>query len=370
MGRGPIDGRGFRRYDRRDSPRSLSGWESDRFRVVGRMLVPEFRQNIATKDWVIISPERAHRPDSFAHRPSPKESLPEHDAGCPFCPGNEGQAAEESFRIGDGDGWRVRVVANKFPALVNEGRPVRRTQAMYRSMSGVGIHQVMVEAPLHNVTTAQLPVPHVVDVLTAAHRQYREAAADPRIEHVVLFKNHGAAAGTSLEHPHWQMIAMPLVPSHVRTRIEEAMRHFDDSGECVFCRMLSEEVAARVRVVVETERFVSFCPFAAMSPYHTWILPRRHMASFGDATPEEIADLGGHLKTTLSKFHVGLDNPAFNLVARCAPVGHSKVAYFHWYLSICPRLSKAAGFELGSGMFVNSLPPEEAARKLRETNVD
>jgi UDPglucose--hexose-1-phosphate uridylyltransferase len=333
--------------------------------------VPEFRQNVATKDWVIIAPERAKRPDSFGRhqRSRPPRSPLSLDPDCPFCPGNEGMSAEECFRIGEGAEWRVRVIKNKFPALEDQGRPVRRSETIYRSMNGVGIHQVLVESPVHNVVTAELSVPHLVDVLAAAKRQYQGAAADSRIEHVVIFKNHGAGAGTSLEHPHWQMIAMPLVPANVRTRIEEAMRYFDDNGVCVFCRMLAEELSAQARLVVETGRYVSFCPFAAMSPYHTWILPRRHLASFGDTSDDEIGDLAVHVKEILTRFLVGLENPDFNLVVRCAPVGHSKVAYFHYYLSICPRISQAAGFELGSGMFVNTSSPEDCANRLRQVRI-
>lgn len=333
--------------------------------------MPELRQNAATKEWVIIATERAKRPDHFSKRESKETSPgPEFDPSCPFCPGNEHEGSGEVYRVGDEKSWRVRVVNNKFPALSPKGEPFRRSDNMNRSVNGVGICQVLIESPVHNTTTALLSGQQMIEVLETAQLQYQRASADRRIEHVVLFKNHGGAAGTSIEHPHWQMIAMPLVPAQVRDRVTEALRYYDDNGECVYCRMLASEREAQVRIVVETELFVAFCPFAALSPFHTWILPRHHRASFGDTSHDELVDLASNLRQVLGKLHHGLGNPDYNLVFRCAPVGHSKVQYFHWYASLCPRLTKAAGFELGSGMFVNTTIPEESAAFLRDVKID
>jgi UDPglucose--hexose-1-phosphate uridylyltransferase len=238
-----------------------------------------------------------------------------------------------------------------------------------RLMSGVGIHEVLIETPLHNMTTALLPVEQIRSIIETYQVRSLAAYQDSCVEHVVIFKNHGEGAGTSLEHPHSQLIATPIVPGQVRSRREEAIRYFDDTGECVFCQILREEMEDGIRIIWEGKSFVAFVPYAALSAFHTWIFPKRHAASFGSITPEEIDDLANTLKTVLAKFYYGLNNPDFNYVIRSLPLEEDEEEWGHWYLSIVPRLSKTAGFELGSGMFINTALPEESAKFLRETKV-
>lgn len=326
--------------------------------------MPEIRQNLATREWVIIATERAMRPEEFV-KPSSPVVAPPFVAACPFCPGNEDKCPSETHRVGEGNTWRVRTFPNKFSALTSVGDVVRRHDGIRNSMSGVGLHEVIVESPLHNTSTALVSLEQLADVLTACQARYEAAHSDPRVQQIVIFKNHGATAGTSIEHPHWQMIALPLVPFQIRCRLEAALDYYDDHGECLYCRMILDEVAVGVRLVNETEHFVAFCPYAAASPFHLWILPKRHMASFDAATPGELYDLGRSLLDVLRRVHFGLGNPDFNLIVRSAPVGLSDSADFHWYVTIVPRVSKTAGFELGSGMFVNTAFPEESAKFLR-----
>ncbi|MEW5945885.1 MAG: galactose-1-phosphate uridylyltransferase [bacterium] len=328
--------------------------------------MPEIRQNIATKEWVIIATERSKRPHDFK---APERERAEKRAafvpGCPFCPGNEGMTPDETFRIERGGAWSVRVTPNKFAALNREGERVRRIHGVERSMSGVGVHEVIVETPLHNKTIALLSGGEISDVLAAYRQRYESILADPRIELVIIFKNHGEAAGTSLEHPHSQLIALPIVPSQVRHRLQDALIFSDDYGECVYCRMLREERKDGRRVVAENEHFCAFILYAAASPFHIWVLPKRHAASFGAASDAELKNLADILGRVLRKLYFGLDDPDFNYVIRSAPNGLRNATYFHWYLSIVPRLGKAAGFELGSGMFINPSVPEESADFLR-----
>jgi UDPglucose--hexose-1-phosphate uridylyltransferase len=266
--------------------------------------------------------------------------------------------------------WEVRVVPNKFAALAREGEPWRRIVRSRRALNGIGIHDVIVETPNHALTTALLPAHQVADILRAYQQRYSDISADPRIAHVTIFKNHGVAAGTSLEHPHSQLIGTPVISSHVRHRLYEALRHYDEFGECIFCEALQEDLTEPVRVVVASDQFVAIEPYASATPFATYIYPRRHMASFGAISDAEIVDLAQVLKTVLAKLYVGLQNPDFNYTIRSAPHENAGVLYYHWYLSVIPRLTRVAGFELGSGMFINTVLPEAAAEFLRNVNVD
>ena len=336
------------------------------------MIIPEIRHNLITRDWVIISSARSKRPDEFHKKlEGPEKSAPDYKPDCPFCRGNEDKTPPELFRIGAGErGWQIRVIPNKFAALSREGELHRKVEGVKRAVSGVGIHEVIIEHPLHNVTTALLDNDGVRKILLAYKTRYLEIYKDPRIQLVIIFKNHGEGAGTSLEHPHSQIIGTPVMPPHVRHRMEEAMRYYDDTGECVVCKVMETELADQERVVVDGVHFLSFVPYAALSSFHIWIFPKRHTPSFGEIQPDELEDLAGVLRTTLAKLYHGLNNPDFNYVIRSIPEVGRGTEYFHWYISIVPRLGKIAGFELGSGMFINPSLPEDNARFLRETTVD
>jgi UDPglucose--hexose-1-phosphate uridylyltransferase len=330
--------------------------------------MPELRQNLITRDWVVISTDRANRPDEL-RRPPKQQTHPQYDKECPFCPGNEHLTLKEISRIGRPDSWRVRAVPNKYPALASEGERTRNLRGMFRSMSAVGYHEVVVEHPHHNTTIALLTDDEVADIITMYWTRYAVIRKDPEAESIIIFKNHGERAGTSLYHPHSQIVATPVVPSQIRSRIEESTRYFDDHGECLFCRTLREELAAGDRIILEGKHFVAFQPYAALSPFHTWIFPRRHMSSFDDIDDQEITDLARSLRMVLAKIYHGLGDPDYNFTIRSIPTEITSSDYFHWYLTIVPRVSQVAGFELGSGMFINPTLPEETARFLREVKI-
>lgn len=331
--------------------------------------MPEIRQNLITREWVIIATERAKRPEDFAKKERIEKGLPEFNPSCPFCPGNEDKTPPEVFRLSGKESWQIRVVPNKFAALSREGARERKLAGIKRSISGVGIHDVIIETPLHNTTTALLPEEHVEKILQAYKHCYLEVSEDPRIEQVILFKNHGESAGTSLEHPHSQLIGTPVMPYQVRDRIEHAIRYFDDTGECVFCRTLRDELQDQERIVAESPYFLAFIPYAALSPFHIWIFPKKHNACFGEIEAEQITDLAKILKLVLAKLYYGLEDPDFNYVIRAIRDKAKTIDYFHWYLSIVPRLTKAAGFELGSGMYINTSLPEASATFLRSVRL-
>jgi UDPglucose--hexose-1-phosphate uridylyltransferase len=327
--------------------------------------MPELRYNLITGEWVIVAEERARRPEDFA-RAKQQRAPREHSPTCPFCPGNEANTPGTTLSLPADGPWLVRSVPNRYPALSPDGGAERCGAGYHQMVEGTGRHEVIIESPAHGSSLALLPVEHVALVLEAYRERTRAFYADPRIEHVIIFRNHGAGAGTSLEHPHSQVVGTPVVPGQVRTRLEEALRFFGDSGRCVFCHCLEEELTDASRIVAANPGFVAFVPFAALSPFHLWIFPRRHLAYFGDVEDGELAELAAILKETLLRLRGLLGDPDFNLVVRSVSPSEHLVRYFHWYVSIVPRLSNAAGFELGTGMFINTVQPEASARQLRE----
>ena len=327
--------------------------------------MPELRQNVATKEWVIIATERAKRPEEFVQPDKERvEDRPIYAANCPFCPGNEELDLERLRLPAEGD-WIVRVVGNRYPALREQGERVRRFEGLNPSIAGVGCHEVVVESRRHNTSPATEDAEEVERTLQAFQARGRAFRADARIEQIIFFKNHGATAGASLVHPHAQMLGLPVVPYTIRARMEEARRFFDDQGECVICRLRQDEQQTAARIVATSTHFDAFVPFAAFSPFHLWIVPRRHCANFLDSTAEELHDLALMLRDVLRRIYVGLNDPDYNYVIRSSPDREVDSDYLHWYVAVVPRVTRVAGFEMGTGMFINTALPEESARFLR-----
>lgn len=332
--------------------------------------MPELRQNMATKEWVIIATERAKRPDEFigSHQRPLTESQVVHDSACPFCPGNE-ELDLEVERLPAVDPWETRVINNKFPALSREGNLLRTFDGVHRFISGVGYHEIVVEHPRHNTTLALMTPPEILQVLKTFYNRGWSIRQDFRIEQIIYFKNHGDQAGASLKHPHSQIIGLPVVPGDIRHRIEEARRYFDDYGACVYCAMLQDELKQQERLVSVNDYFAAFILYAAPSPFSTWIVPYQHSVNFLYSQQDELMALAQILHDVLRRLYLGLRDPSYNLIIRTAPTKEISNDYLHWYITIVPRLSQAAGFELGSGMFINPALPEESAAFLRDVNI-
>ena len=331
--------------------------------------MPEIRQNRATKEWVIIAAERAKRPGDF----NPKEEkkiLPKFDRDCPFCPGNEHKTPPELFsyrRAGtekDTPGWWIRVIPNKFPALIPEVELGRVSERFFSKMKGYGRHEVIIESPEHNLSLGNMSLKQVEEVCLIYRERYIELSAEKNIKTIIIFRNHGLGAGTSLLHPHSQLIALPLVPTHIRHLLEEATRYYDDHVFCVFCDMVKEELEFKKRVLLETESFVAFHPFASKVPFETWIVPKVHNAGFGNISVDEAKGLAFVLREILGRLYSKLSDPDYNLVLNTAPISDSSEDFYHWYIQILPRLTTPAGFELGSGVYINTALPEETAKFL------
>jgi len=333
--------------------------------------MPQLRQDPTTKEWVIIATERSKRPHDFK-KAKPAIEKPSYKENCPFCPGNEHLTPHETlaYRKGgspDGKGWWVRVIPNKFPALTPEGSLERKEEkGFFRLMDGVGVHEVVIGTPIHNQLFPLMDEFQVSEVLLAYRERYLALREDPRIKLIIIFKNHGQAAGTSLEHTHSQIVGTAVVPSNIRTKLQVSARHYDDHGVCVYCEMIQEELTFEKRIIMDTDRFVVLHPFASRSPFETWILPKDHNASFGSITMDDSKQFAQVLKKTLLKIYSKLNDPDYNYVIHTAPVKDEAEDYYHWHLQIIPRLTTTAGFEMGSGMYINVSLPEETAQFMRE----
>ncbi len=328
----------------------------------------ELRQDPVTKEWVIIATERKKRPSDFTHAPDHcdlSEEVPAFDPDCPFCPGNESQTPDAIWENATGAAWTLRVIPNKFPALDPSEHGQRWVQGLNRTMEGSGHHEVIIETPDHSSHPALMDEREVADILDAYHRRYNELIHLPAMEVVTIFRNHGEGAGTSLQHPHSQIVATPIIPYHLRQKILQTMHHFDDTGRCIYCDLIAQERDAGGRVVLESDTYLVIVPFAAKKPYEMQIVPKRHRASFGKTSTEERRELGAVLHDALRRLYHALDDPDYNMVVHSAPYQEDPADYYHWRIRIVPRLTKNAGFEMGSGIYINPTIPEECASVLR-----
>jgi UDPglucose--hexose-1-phosphate uridylyltransferase len=331
----------------------------------------EIRENKITGESVIIAPERAKRGGDLVSA-GERISAGPYSASCPFCLGNEALTAEERFRLaGEREGWIVRSVINKFSVLSPRGelRPPRRLGPGEWSVNGVGLHEVLIESPRHDGLMAEFTASHLQRILEAYRHRFAEFYGDARVRHVIIFKNHGADAGASQQHPHSQIVGLPIVPGQILERTERARRFFDATGRCLACMEISQERTDGRRIITEGDDFVTFIPYAALSPYHLWIFPKAHAPCFSEQPVETFAELATTLRTILRKVYGMLGNPAFNLVIRSLGPEEKDAGHFHWYISIVPRINKRAGFELGTGMYVNASLPESCAEALRNFSV-
>ena len=329
--------------------------------------MPELRKDPVVGRWVIISTERGRRPSDFPIQPVHARGGP-----CVFCSGNEDKTPPEILagRAPDSPpnapGWSFRVVPNKFPALRIEGELEPAGEGLYDRMNGVGAHEVVIESPQHDATLATLPVDTVADVLLAYRERVVDLKKDPRFEYVLVFKNHGAAAGASLEHPHSQLIATPIIPIMVLEELKGAAEYYGMKERCVWCDVLRQERRSRRRVIMETNGFIALAPFAPRFPFETWILPTRHRSAFEEAGVEELRGLAEVLGGFLRRMDHVLQRPPFNFMLHTAPLREGPLDHFHWHLEIIPKLTNVAGYEWGSGFFINPTPPEDAATVLRD----
>jgi UDPglucose--hexose-1-phosphate uridylyltransferase len=233
-------------------------------------------------------------------------------------------------------------------------------------MNGIGAHEVLVETPLHQETLATLPPKAVENVLWAYRERMIDLQRDPRLRYVLVFKNHGVAAGASLEHSHSQLIALPIVPRRVSEEIEGARNYFQYKERCVFCDIIRQETQQKARVISENQAFVSIAAFASRFPFETWVLPKKHHSHFEHMEPFEYEQAAQILSDTLRRMNQVLNNPPYNYIIHTSSFSDTAENHYHWHFEIMPKLTKVAGFEWGTGFYINPTPPEEAAGYLRE----
>ena len=331
----------------------------------------ELRKDPVTGRWVIISTERRKRPTDF--RPETVTITP--DAACPFCEGHEHMTPRELLahrRNGSGanaPGWDLRVVPNQFPVLRVEGSLDRQGEGLFDKMNGIGAHEVIIESPRHDDTLATMGDGAVEQVLSAFRERVLDLKQDRRFRYIIIFKNHGAAAGASLEHSHSQIIALPIVPREVRDEVDGARVHYQAKERCVFCDIVRQEAQDGRRLIADNADMAAVAPYAPRFPFETWILPKRHQPLFEDSPRHELASLARLLGDMLRRMNKALQFPPYNLLIHSAPLAETAGEFYHWHVEIIPTLTKVAGFEWATGFYLNPTAPEEAAEVLRAARV-
>ena len=341
--------------------------------------MPQLRKDVISDNWVIVSSERGLRPNDYRN----KKQV------CPFCPGNENQTPPEKFSVKSGGKWKIRVVSNKYPALVSlaknpfsgemlaeedavgrlvfngtgEGKGLKKAGSIYKNVFGFGLHEVVIESPDHDAGMERMGKKEIAEILSVYARRYSELKKESGIKYVMVFKNYGSNAGASLRHPHSQIIAMPVIPTRVRSELDNSIKYLAKNGSCAYCDMIKNEKREKVRVIEENGEFLAFAPFASRFCFETWIFPKKHSCDFGEPAGSALS-LASVLKKVLSKLAYSVDDLSYNMIIHSAPAGLKSKKHFHWHLEILPKLARMAGFEWGSGFYINSVSPEEAARVL------
>ena len=336
----------------------------------------ELRKDIISGRWVILASERSKRPDDFRPaQPEKKEAVP---AFCPFCEGNESKTPSEVFaqrRKGtrkDKPGWRVRVVPNKFPALTRGTPPVPHDEGIFHWMDGTGVHEVIIENPAHGKELFDLPLYHIQCVLETYKDRIISIEKEFQYKYVHVFKNKGREAGASLSHPHSQIVATPIIPKGVNEELYNCERLHRQFDECIFCRIIRDENMIAERLVLRNDHFCVITPFAPRFPFEMRVYPLRHSPWFTTLSKIEIKALAKTLRIVLSKLKNTLSDPPFNYFIHQGPnpnLPHEAWVNlersYHWHMEIIPVLTRVAGFEWGTGFYINPVTPEAAAGFLK-----
>ncbi len=318
--------------------------------------------------WIIISKERSRRPTDFIVE-EPKVT----GGFCPLCQGNENTTPPEVLVYGrnvtspaNTPGWSLRVVPNKYPALVIEGDLNKEGAGIYDLMNGIGAHEVLVETPNHDETFISLPPYRMANVFRAFRDRIVDLGRDPRFRYVMVFKNNGRSAGASLEHTHSQLVALPILPRLIVSELEGSLSYYTYKERCIYCDIIRQEVREKVRVVSENDEFLAIVPFAPRSPFEMWIMPKKHYSSYVMLQESSFESLAMLFSECMRRLDACIPNVPYNFVLHGAPLRSEPLEHFHWHFEIRPKLTSIAGFEWGSGFYINPMPPEEAATYLRE----
>ena len=324
----------------------------------------EYRHDLLHNRWVIVGGQRAGRPHEYEEQVVRRIANP-----CPFCAGNEAEtpAALVEYRLPGEPHWTVRVVPNKYPAVepapATNGAPAGGE--LFASRPALGQHEVIIESPRHLASLSELTADECGLVFTAYRDRLLALASGGSLRYAQIFKNVGPAAGASIEHSHSQLLALPHVPLHVTDELENCRRYHQRHGRPLLAAMLEEEVARGERIVAASDEFVAFCPFASRFPYEVWVVPRAGGPDFAAAADREISEVSRMMRELIGCIERALGNVGYNFLLHSQPFDTSRYDYYHWHIELFPRITKVAGFEWSTGVFINTTPPEVAAAELR-----
>ena len=352
--------------------------------------VREIRINpIVPSESVLVSTARGMRPRK-EEAPAPRDTR-KHVDTCPFCPGNEDKTPPTITTFpADGD-WQIRVVENLFPVLGDESTSNNLVFGLQQAIDGYGRHEVIVDHSQHGIALHEMSTEHLYNLFGMYRDRITELYdTDPRIQYVLVFKNFGPAAGASIPHTHSQVIAMPVVPENVYNEVTNTRQYFEKHRQCIFCSLIDEALtfeatiydreSGSVRrkvdvgqyVVERGKHFVAIKPFASRYEWELHILPLQHNSDFISISDEERKDMAQVMQNAMARLDAVIGGAQYNFFLHSLP--HTKAMEhcddsYHWHLEICPRTSIPTGFELGSGLFVSTISPEEAAAKLRDVQI-
>lgn len=346
--------------------------------------MPELRRDPVIGRWVIISTERAKRPDQFSSTAVEKEEMAPGEK-CPFCEGNESLTPPEIYALRkpgtqpNKPGWEIRVVPSISPLLQIDGNLDRHGHSMYDIMNARGAHEIVIESPSH-VTESKLTKDQLVKSINVVLDRIHDLEKDPIIKYVLIFKNYGMAAGGGhIQHSRTQLIGTPVNLKRVKEELAGAKTYYDYKDRCIFCDIIKQEMKTKQRVVAESASYVAIMPFASRFPFETWIMPKTHSCDFYKLDRNNVPDLVDTLRLVFAKMRKVIGEFPFNLVLHTAPFRRdlNKRGYwetiekdYHWHFEILPILTRVAGFEWGSGFYINPLPPEDACKAVKEAEVN
>lgn len=327
----------------------------------------QLRRDPIVGRWIIIDSDNPHKPQDYDY-----EQYIQKGGVCPFCYGNEAMTPPEidSIRALDTQantpGWQVRTVPNKFPALQIEGNLDKRGIGIYDMSNGIGAHEVIIETPYHDKDISDLLSDEIEKILVMYCRRINDLEKDKRFKYTMLFRNYGPAAGASLEHPHTQIVALPMVPKNVMEELKGAEDYFEYRERCIFCDIIRQELDEKERIILENKYFIVFCPFVSRFPFEIWILPKQHNSHFARMPHDELVAFAAILKETISKIKKVFPRLSYNYIIHTSPInGDGGFESYHWHLEFMPKLMRVAGFEWGTGFYLVPTPPELAAQYVK-----
>lgn len=328
----------------------------------------ELRYHSTTGEWVLISPKRGKRPNDFGAPTikriiSPKKSCPFEDLQ------KHGNAIPHFWFPEDKplEKWQIQVLPNKYPALTHRHMACASSHrvGIYTVTSGAGHHDLLVTRD-HHKNFRNLPDSQAYDVLRAFAKRYRELIADKCVQYVSMFQNFGPNAGASIYHPHYQILALPIVPNTIGRSLHQSRDYWKKHKRCIHCDIIKQELKDKKRIVYQKDGVVAFVPFASREPYQINIFPKDHSSYFEDSSKHILVNMALALKRILNSASRKLGDPDYNFYIHTAPIYEKKLyKHYHWHIEVVPKSNISAGFELGTGIEISPVFPEEAAKIIR-----